>query len=119
MAKDRSAPKLLRIGEVSRLTGVHPHTLRYWESEFQILAPNRNLSKQRLYRQADLELIGTIKYLLDQGKYTLAGVKQYLAEQAQRPAAAGPSPPSPPLPDEEAVLQQVQEELRAIRELLG
>ena len=45
MARESAPKKLCRIGEVSRLTGVNPHVLRYWESEFQILAPNRRLSK--------------------------------------------------------------------------
>ena len=86
-----SAPKkLFRIGEVSRLTDVNPHVLRYWESEFQILAPNRRLSPQRLYRQADIDLILIIKHLLEVEKYTLSGVKQYLAEHF----AAGPGPGS-------------------------
>lgn len=118
MATDRVKPKLWRIGAVSRLTGVNPHTLRYWESEFQILAPNRHLSKQRLYRQADIELIREIKRLLEEEKYTLAGVKQYLAAQRSLPLA----PLAPGTPDGQAapsLMQLIHHELQAIRAALA
>jgi DNA-binding transcriptional MerR regulator len=119
MAKDSSPKKLCRIGEVSQLTGINPHILRYWESEFQILAPNRRLSKQRLYRQADIDLILTIKHLLEDEKYTLSGVKQYLAERLAAQAPEPHTPPSPAPADPEALIELVREELRAIRGLLG
>ncbi len=121
MATENSTKKLLRIGEVSRLTGIHPHILRYWESEIQILAPNRQLSKQRFYRQTDIDLILTIKHLLEEEKYTLEGVKQYLTT---RPAAgaepdrrgANPTPGAPP--PERDVVRMVREELQAILTVL-
>jgi DNA-binding transcriptional MerR regulator len=115
LAKDKPPRKLFRIGEVSRLTGVNPHVLRYWEAEFQILAPNRRLSTQRLYRQADIDLIRTIKRLLEDEKYTLSGVQLFLAA---RPAAP-PHPPSPAPAGPQEVLQWVQGELAALRALLG
>jgi DNA-binding transcriptional MerR regulator len=120
MAKDSGPKKLFRIGEVSQVTGINPHILRYWESEFQILAPNRHLSKQRLYRQADIDLILTIKHLLEDEKYTLQGVKQYLAEHranlevSRQPTAL----PSPADSHPEAVVQMVREELQAILDVL-
>lgn len=124
MTRESSPKKLFRIGEVSQLTGVNPHILRYWESEFQILAPNRRLSKQRLYRQADIDLILTIKHLLEDEKYTLSGVKQYLAEHfamgEEAPPADSPGPlPAPPDSRPEAVLQLVRDELQAIRKILA
>jgi DNA-binding transcriptional MerR regulator len=119
MAKDSPPKKLCRIGEVSQLTGINPHTLRYWESEFRILAPNRHLSKQRLYRQADIDLILTIKHLLEDEKYTLSGVKQYLAERLAGQTLEPHVPPSPPAADPEDLIQMVREELRVIRGLLG
>lgn len=112
-----SAPKkLFRIGEVSRMTGINPHILRYWESEFQILAPNRRLSKQRLYRQADIDLILHIKHLLEDEKYTLSGVKQYLADHFAGPPPGVVASPAGPPPDQ--VLKVIREELQAIRHLL-
>ncbi len=127
MGPKQRPPKLWRIGAVSRLTGVNPHTLRYWESEFQILAPNRRLSKQRLYRQADIDLILEIKRLLEVEKYTLSGVRQYLASRTQaaasQPAAApGPPPVSAPPSAGAAAdgwVQLVRQELAAIRAALA
>jgi DNA-binding transcriptional MerR regulator len=120
MAKDSGPKKLFRIGEVSQVTGINPHILRYWESEFQILAPNRRLSKQRLYRQADIDLILTIKHLLEDEKYTLQGVKQYLAEhRANLEVSRQPAPlPSPADSRPGAVVQMVREELLAILDVL-
>ena len=120
MAKDSGPKKLFRIGEVSQLTGINPHILRYWESEFQILAPNRRLSKQRLYRQADIDLILTIKHLLEDEKYTLQGVKQYLVEHraklevSNQPAALLSPADSRP----EAIIKMVREELLALLDVL-
>jgi DNA-binding transcriptional MerR regulator len=116
MAKERGQPKLWRIGEVSRRTGVNPHTLRYWEAEFQILSPNRRLSKQRLYRQADIDLILEIKRLLQEEKYTLAGVRQYLTARQARPGA-DPAPAAAETP--EAVVHLLRRELQALRAVLA
>ena len=56
-----------RIGEVAKLTGVKPHVLRYWESEFRWMAPQKSRSKQRLYRRRDIEMILLIKKLREMG----------------------------------------------------
>jgi DNA-binding transcriptional MerR regulator len=120
MARESTPKKLFRIGEVSELTGVNPHILRYWESEFQILTPNRRLSKQRLYRQADIDLILTIKRLLEDEKYTLSGVKQFLAEQrlaAQDSASAAPLP-APAAAEPADLMEDIRQELQAIRKIL-
>jgi hypothetical protein len=53
-----------RIGEVSRITEVKPYVLRYWESEFRWMAPQKSRSKQRLYRRRDIDIILLIKKLL-------------------------------------------------------
>jgi DNA-binding transcriptional MerR regulator len=120
MGKDSGPKKLFRIGEVSQLTGINPHILRYWESEFQILAPNRRLSKQRLYRQADVDLILTIKHLLEDEKYTLQGVKQFLSERLANLEVSSPAAPLPSPADSrpEATIQMVREELQAILDVL-
>jgi len=75
---DPSIPEKLyyKIGEVSRITGVEPYVLRYWESEFKIVTPMRTNSRQRLYRKRDLELILEIKKLLYEEKFTIAGAKK-------------------------------------------
>ncbi|NIO05844.1 MAG: MerR family transcriptional regulator [Proteobacteria bacterium] len=72
-----------RIGEVSRITGVKPHVLRYWESEFKEIKPLKSRSLQRLYRKKDLELIFHIKRLLYEDGYTIAGARSKIKELAQ------------------------------------
>lgn len=69
-----------RIGEVSQITGVKPYVLRYWESEFRLMAPHKSRSKQRLYRQKDIETILAIKRLLYAERYTIAGARRRLRE---------------------------------------
>jgi DNA-binding transcriptional MerR regulator len=64
-----------RIGEVGRITGVKPHVLRYWESEFREIKPLKSRSLQRLYRKKDVDLILQIKQLLYEEGYTIAGAK--------------------------------------------
>jgi len=120
MAPDKGRPKLWRIGAVSRLTGVNPHTLRYWEEEFQILSPNRQLSKQRLYRQADIDLIREIKRLLEEEKYTLSGVKQYLAARRAAAPLTAPTTAAPSVGAADArFVQFLRQELQAIRAALA
>lgn len=69
----------LKIGEVAKLTGVKPHVLRYWESEFPSLKPKKNPSGQRIYAKADVEAIVEIKNLLYNERYTISGAKLMLA----------------------------------------
>ena len=59
-----SDKRYYRIGEVSKITGVKPYVLRYWESEFRWMAPQKSKSKQRLYRKRDIDVIQLIKKLL-------------------------------------------------------
>lgn len=85
----RSSPKpfvdkiYYRIGEVGRITGVKPHVLRYWESEFKEIKPSKSRSLQRLYRKKDLELILQIKRLLYEDGYTIAGARTKMKELAR------------------------------------
>lgn len=76
-------PKKLfyKIGEVCDICGVEAHVLRYWESEFSVLAPTRNKSGQRIYRLKDLQVIDTIKRLLYEEGYTISGAARQLQEQ--------------------------------------
>ncbi len=77
---DNGAKRYYRIGEVSRITGVKPYVLRYWESEFRWMAPIKSRSKQRRYRQRDIEVIQLIKRLLWKEKFTIAGARNKLKE---------------------------------------
>lgn len=72
-----------KIGEICEICGIQPHVLRYWESEFTTLSPTKNKSGQRIYRPKDLELVRTIKHLLyDQG-FTIAGANKKLQESGR------------------------------------
>jgi DNA-binding transcriptional MerR regulator len=88
--------KYFRIGEVSRLVGLEPHVIRYWETEFTQLQPQRIGSKQRLYTGADIRLLETIRGLLHDKKYTIAGAKQELEQKRPEEAGQKLEPPSPP-----------------------
>lgn len=82
-----------KIGEVKKITGVEAHVLRYWESEFKIIRPQRASSKQRLYRKVDVENILTIKKLLYEDGYTVPGARKHLTakkSEKKKPVAAKP-----------------------------
>ena len=69
-----------RIGEVSQITGIKPHVLRYWESEFKVIKPHKGVSLQRLYRRKDLDLILKIKKLLYEEGFTISGAKKKIRD---------------------------------------
>ena len=70
-----------KIGEVCELAGVQAHVLRYWESEFPMLAPQKNRAGQRVYRRRDVEMALRIKELLYEDQYTIAGAKKRLTNE--------------------------------------
>jgi len=73
-----------RIGEVSKILGVAPHVIRYWETEFKTIRPRRAKSDQRLYRKKDVEELLLIKKLLYEEKFTISGAKKRLAEWREK-----------------------------------
>jgi DNA-binding transcriptional MerR regulator len=68
------------IGEVCEITGLKPHVLRYWETQFRTLMPVKNRAGNRAYRKRDIEMIQLVKTLLYERKYTIDGARQKLAE---------------------------------------
>ena len=77
--KDLSIPKLYySISEVSRLTGLEPYVLRYWETEFDVLHPQKNRAGNRVYSNRDIKFILRIKELLREQRYTIEGAKVIL-----------------------------------------
>lgn len=74
-----------KIGEVCELAGVQAHVLRYWETEFPMLAPQKNRAGQRTYRRRDVEMALRIKELLYDEQYTIAGAKKKLATELRSP----------------------------------
>jgi DNA-binding transcriptional MerR regulator len=73
---------LFRIGEVSRLTSTKPFVLRYWETEFPMLQPVKSPKGHRLYRPEDIDTVFTIKRLLYDEGFTIAGARRHLRDQA-------------------------------------
>ncbi len=76
-----------RIGDVARICNVETHVLRFWETQFPSLKPNKGGTGQRLYRRREVELALRIKQLVHEEGYTLAGARQAM-EGAPRPRIA-------------------------------
>ncbi|MBN1543800.1 MerR family transcriptional regulator [candidate division KSB1 bacterium] len=66
------------ISEVSRITGLKPYVLRYWETEFAELKPSKNRAGNRIYRKSDVRTVFLIKKLLYHDKFTIEGARQKL-----------------------------------------
>jgi DNA-binding transcriptional MerR regulator len=87
---------LFRIGEVSRLTATKQFVLRYWETEFPMLQPEKSPKGHRLYRRQDIETVFTIKRLLYDEGFTIAGARRHLRDQVGSDGGAVPSEPHAP-----------------------
>lgn len=70
------------IGEVSEITSIEPHVLRYWETIFKDLSPRKNKAGNRTYREEDLTFILRLKDLIQKKKYSTAGAKKIIEENA-------------------------------------
>ncbi len=101
-----------RIGEVSRILGVEPHVVRYWESEFRWVKPIRTKSDQRVYRKKDLEALINIKKLLYEEKFTIQGARRQL--NLSRPQKKLPAPD-----DQNRRLRELKRGLMVIREIVS
>lgn len=71
-----------KIGEVSEITGLESHVLRFWESEFKNIKPRRTSTGQRMYRKNDIQLILYIKHLLHNEKFTIQGARKYIESES-------------------------------------
>lgn len=111
-----------RIGEVSRLAGIKPYVLRYWETEFPGLGPKKSGTGQRLFRRRDVELVLEIKRLLYDKRFTIEGARKYLENRGKLDPAAAREPArkskhqqgelfTPPLLEK---WDEIRKELRAI-----
>jgi DNA-binding transcriptional MerR regulator len=94
-----------RIGEVSRITGLEQYVLRYWETEFPQIKPDKGNSKQRLYSKKDLDIILEIKQLLYKEGFTIAGARKKLNGRDVRDNTL-------------SVIESAKKELREILEIL-
>jgi len=82
-----------KIGEAAKLCAVEPYVLRYWETEFLSVKPQKTRSQQRLYRRRDLELLLKIRHLLYHERFTIEGARARLRQLGHD---EGPPPPLPP-----------------------
>lgn len=103
-----------KIGEVCELTGVKQHVLRYWESEFKTISPQRAKSKQRLYRRVDVENVLKIKRLLKDKGFTISGAKKILADERKDKSIRPKKQAIPP----KTFFKGIKSELEAIKRLL-
>src|SRR5690606_8981046 len=97
-----------RIGEVAELVGVERHTLRYWESEFGSIRPQKSRRGQRIYSRRDVQKLLKVKDLLHNQGFTIAGARKRMRELGEEP--------SPVQDAARATVQRVRESLLAIRE---
>jgi DNA-binding transcriptional MerR regulator len=107
-----------KIGEVADLVGVPPYVLRYWESEFSIVRPNKTASKHRLYRRKDVETLLEIKRLLHEERFTIEGARKRLRNP---PSKDEPQQDELPFADRtyRGVLAQVRDEIESLYRLLS
>lgn len=102
------------IGEVGELTGLKAHVLRYWETQFDVISPNKNRAGNRVYKAKDVETILLVKHLLYERRYTLEGARQELKDRRKggqlkkaRSQTAGPQ-----------MMSEIRAELSEARDIL-
>ncbi len=113
-----------RIGEVCRLLKLEPYVLRFWESEFPTLSPTKGANGRRMYRKKDVEMVVTIKDLLYERGFTIAGARKVLSRKDEASAILSPVANSPKTQAQQArpapeKLDQVKLELRNILTILN
>lgn len=100
--------RYFRIGEASRIIGVEPYVLRYWESEFSQIRPERADSNQRTYQRQDLENLLSIKKLLYEERMTIEGAKRRLKQENDKKTTV-----------DSKLLEDIKAELKEILDMLA
>ena len=121
-APPREIPDKLyfRIGEVAKLCEVPAYVLRFWESEFPQLKPNKGGTGQRLYRRKDVEMALRVKTLLYDEGYTIAGARQAFKTELRAGKDAAPAPGTPAAETVAAShVESIRAELRELHALLS
>jgi len=103
------------IGEVCELTGLKPHVLRYWESQFKFLNPAKNRSGNRVYQRREVELVVLVKHLLYIEKYTIDGARQKVDEHRKK----GQLKPNARRALDVHTLASIEQELAEVMNILG
>ena len=108
LAKLEEGKLYYSISEVCRMTGLEPHVLRYWETEFPQMRPRKNRAGNRAYRLKEIQYIQYIRHLLHEEKYTLQGAKKRLGEVTAEEVAGQTSLLRvPPVPKKEPASAEV------------
>ena len=102
-----------KIGDAARLCALKPYVLRYWETEFHSIKPQKTRSGQRLYRRQDIELLLRIRHLLYDQRFTIEGARTRLRELGHDEAAPLPLPPP------EVNSETMRKIKQAVTELIG
>jgi len=97
------------IGEVSEITSIEPHVLRYWETIFEDLSPRKNKAGNRTYREEDISFVLRLKDLIQTKKYSTAGAKKIIEEGA----------PENQDSDEKSISVDLQKDLREVNLFLN
>jgi DNA-binding transcriptional MerR regulator len=113
-----------KIGDVARLLKIEPYVLRFWESQFPQLKPNKGGTGQRLYRKRDVEIAVEIKRLVYGEGYTLSGARQALGQAKRAEAQAAPVQAPKAAPVKHAnkaaeIIGRARTELREIAAMLA
>jgi DNA-binding transcriptional MerR regulator len=108
MGRIPESRRFFRIGEASRIVGVAPYVLRYWESEFPQIRPKRADSNQRTYQRKDLDILLEIKRLLYDEKMTIEGAKKCLSQDSSGKVTV-----------KRSFLEEIRSELKEILEILS
>lgn len=109
-----------RIGDVAEIAGVQPYVLRFWEKEFDFLAPIKNSAGQRLYRKGDVESVLLIKRLLYLERYSIEGAKKRIKEMRKQGGLGGAKKERAVLDDHKIdAIQRVKEDLRSLIDLVS
>ena len=98
------------ITEASNYAKVPPHTIRYWEKEYNLIRPEKDSAGRRRYKKSDLELIKRIKDLIYEKKYKTEGIKKKIKADSDKAVIEG-------LVQER--LQSVKKELESILEIVS
>jgi DNA-binding transcriptional MerR regulator len=107
-----------RIGEVAEIVGVEPHVLRYWETEFRSIRPQKSSRGQRIYSRRDVERLVKVKDLLYTHGFTIAGARKRLRATGAEPVTAD-DPSSRSAARLRATLLDIRSDIVALLEELG
>lgn len=127
--KDLSIKKLYySISEVSKITNIEQYVLRYWETEFEQLKPQKNRAGNRIYTNKDIQLILHIKTLLRERKYTIEGAKKIMENyspekilqsvEQEKVSSVNEIDESVEIKKDKSPLQKDLEEIKSILEVL-